>query len=438
MNNQSPFEHLRHAAEAVTGSVTSDEKIAALIKAFELFNEETRRLEAAYSELRNQFKSANSELEESNRQLKLKISELDVITYYLDSILSNISQGILFIDLLGNVTTYNAAAEKILGVDRLDVLFQPLWNNFDDMHFGFSLRHALHTRTAPHNNFNRIVLTSGEERELEVDTTFVLQSKQETRPTRISPTLDTMQGLIIIIRDITELRRLQNVANRHDRMKELGEMAALVAHEIRNPLGGIKGFASLLERDLVDRPDQRKMAQYIVEGTDTLNKLVSNVLNYARPIEMHFETIDLIPYVNEIQSHLLADVNLTTKHVIKVECPYKKLLARIDPAQLKACLFNLLINSLQAMPDGGVITIFLKKEGYNILISVQDTGTGIPPENLEKIFSPFFTTKPEGNGFGLSEVLKIVQAHGGTIDVESTLDVGSTFTLRIPSPMERS
>src|SRR5689334_19842710 len=139
----SSFSRLQQAAKAVSSTDSSEDKTAALIRAFELFNHETQNLAAAYEGLKEQFKAVNLELEESNRQLKLKITELDVITYYLDSILSNISQGILFIDLIGNITTYNAAAEKILGVDRLDVLFQPFWNCFPDTHFGFSMHRAL-------------------------------------------------------------------------------------------------------------------------------------------------------------------------------------------------------------------------------------------------------------------------------------------------------
>ncbi len=430
------FSRLQQAAEAVISGQSAEDKISSLIKAFELFNLETQNLAGAYEALKDQFKAVNLELEESNRQLKLKISELDVITYYLDSILSNISQGILFIDLIGNVTTYNAAAEKILEVDRLDVLFQPFWNRFTDEHFGFSMRRVLKNKRAPHTTFTRIKLESGEFRELEIDTTFVLQKRQEPTITRISPTIDFMKGLIVILRDMTDLRRLQSIANRNDRMKELGEMAAMVAHEIRNPLGGIKGFASLLKSDLVDRPEQQAMAQYIVEGTDALNVLVTNVLNYSRPVEMQLEQVELFQLLREIQNHLQADAVVTSRHEIVIDSPLKSLYIILDPAQFKAAMLNLIINAIQAMPEGGTVTLSVFKEQRSIKIEVRDTGIGIPQENLEKIFSPFFPTKPEGNGFGLAEVHKIIQAHGGTIDVESTEGKGSLFILRFPLSLD--
>lgn len=428
---ESSFTRLQKAAKAVSTADSSEEKMGALIHAFELFNQETQNLASAYEGLKEQFKAVNLELEESNRQLKLKISELDVITYYLDSILSNISQGILFIDLIGNITTYNAAAEKILEVERLDVLFQPFWNSFPDEHFGFSLRRALKNKRAPHTTFVQVKLPSGNSKDLEIDTTFVLQKRLETTITRMSPTLDFMKGIIIILRDMTDLHRLQAIANRNDRMKELGEMAATVAHEIRNPLGGIKGFASLLKRDLSNQPEQQKMAQYIVEGTDTLDHLVNHVLNYSRPLEMHIEPANIFTIIKELVDHLQADAILE-KHEIIIESKFNSLIIPADASQIKGALLNIVLNAIQAMPDGGKIFINISKAHQRAIISVRDQGIGIPPENIEKIFSPFFTTKPQGNGFGLTEVYKIMQSHGGTIEVESKVGKGSTFTILLP------
>lgn len=426
------FPHLQNAAQEVAKSHTSEEKIASLIKAFELFNLETQNLAGAYEALKEQFQAVNLELEESNKQLKLKISELDVITYYLDSILSNISQGIIFIDLIGNITTYNSSAERILEVDRLDVLFQPFWNKFSDDHFGFSMSKALKNKRAPHMTFTTIKLPNGQMRELEIDTSFVLQKRSESTITRVSPTIDFMKGLIVILRDMTDLKRLQAIANRNDRMKELGEMAAKVAHEIRNPLGGIKGFASLLERDLAKSPDLQKMAHYIVEGTDTINHLVNNVLTYSRPMDLHLESMDLHALLEEIIDYIRADAMMTSKHQLVVHTKNEKMLAPVDASQFKSALLNIVINAIQAMPDGGKIEITLRRDPKMAVVIVKDEGTGIAPENLENIFSPFFTTKEQGNGFGLAEVYKIMQVHGGTIDVESGVGKGSSFALHFP------
>jgi len=377
----------------VTGS--PDEGKEKLLKAFELFSKETSRLEIAYQALKKQFQAVNLELEESNRQLNQKVQELDSTTDYLHNILSNMSQGILFIGRSGIITTFNSEAQRIFQVGGKLVLFQSFWEHFSDNLFGFSLHEALESEQPPNNAFPIY-----KEKALEVSTSFVRGEEQAS------------QGMIILIRDITEMRRLQHLTTRQDRLQELGEMAAQVAHEIRNPLGGIKGFASLLERDLEKKPDLQKMARYIVDGTQTLDRLVSNVLHYARPMQTQFQPVELVELLDEVISMAKTDVKAKG-----VQCKYTHklttLTAHIDREMIKGAVLNLIVNAFQAMPEGGKLDLSLDVQENQALIGVTDNGEGIPEENLEKIYSPFFTTKPDGNGFGLSEVYKVVQAHGG-------------------------
>lgn len=216
-------------------------------------------------------------------------------------------------------------------------------------------------------------------------------------------------------------------------MKLLGEMAAQVAHEIRNPLGGINGYASLLKRDLADNPPLQQMAGYIVEGTDNLNRLVSQVLSFARPVQPHMERTDLVALIHEVKQHVLADTHLNIQSVIiDIDTCADKLFLSLDTALFKSALLNLLVNAIQAMPDGGEILISVRENPKHVILSISDTGTGIPEENMSKLYLPFFTTKPEGNGLGLVEVQKVVQAHGGSIDATSTLDKGTTFVIKLP------
>lgn len=228
------------------------------------------------------------------------------------------------------------------------------------------------------------------------------------------------------------MRQLQLLAMRHSRMHELGEMAAMVAHEIRNPLGGIKGFASLLERDLADQPALKEMASYIIQGTDSLNRLVTRVLHYARPIQMQLRPTDLIQLITELIEHVSADAILSQSSEIVTALPAGPVTLLIDPSLIKSAVLNLIVNALQAMPDGGKLSIGVTTTEDQALIAIADTGIGIPEENLEKIFSPFFTTKSEGSGFGLSETHKNIQIHGGAIAVASKVGVGTTFTIFLP------
>lgn len=422
---------LKQAVQAVNTSASPQDKITSLTYAFNLFSQETERLETAYAALKRQFQEVNLELEDANAQLSDKVSELDLLNSYLNSILTNMSQGILFINLNGIVSTYNHAAEGIVNISHSKVLFRTFWENFSDELFGFSMRSALSSREVLPMTFIALNRNKLADREVEVNTTFIL-NKGPYPSLSDPPRYASTQGLIVLLRDVTEERQWQRLANRNDRLKELGEMAAMVAHEIRNPLGGIKGFASLLERDLAAWPKWQQMASYIVAGTDSLNRLVTRVLNYARPVQLEITRIDLVALVDELKCHMQADESLGFSITWKVEAHDPHIWIYADGHQIKSCLMNLLVNAIQAMPQGGSLTIQLGQSESEAVIRVQDTGVGIAPEHLEHIFSPFFTTKAEGNGFGLAEVYKGVQAHGGTIDVQSTVGLGTCFTLKLP------
>lgn len=416
------LEDLQKAARKVEHSQSPQEKSEALAKAFELFSQETIRLEAAYSILKEKYALVNFELEETNNTLRQKIAELDSTKGYLEKILANMSQGLLFVDYRGVIMTYNNTAETILVKSRTSILGKLYSECFSDQAFGFSLEKALKESKAP----SLIRLFTGEEHEkkqLEIETAFVRKEGKET---------SEIEGIIILIRDVTEIKRLQLIANRNERMKVLGEMAAMVAHEIRNPLGGIKGFASLLSRDLEENPHLQNMANQIIEGTDSLNKLVTNVLNYSRPMQVELAPHNLVDTSKDAIAHIKMDSVLNSSISLETNFPETSIKAMIDPQLFKSALLNLLVNAIHAMPDGGTLTLTVKTTGKDAFVTITDTGIGISPDDLEMIFRPFFTTKPRGHGFGLAEVHRVIQEHNGVIDASSVLGKGTTFTIQLP------
>lgn len=401
---------------------TPSKEQSSFTKHLERFLLDTNRLESSYQSLKELFAVLRRDCVNSQSHLEEKLSDLDFVTSYLDTILHHMSQGILFIDLQGTVTTYNHAAEQALGIPCQDVLFDFFWNHFPDTIFGFSMQDALHTGQLPQTKFINWALPSGQQHQLEIEITYLGHEHHNK----------SVQGMIILIRNITEIRRLQMLANRSGRMKELGELAALIAHEIRNPLGGIKGFASLLQQELANQPELRQMATHIVEGTDDLNAFVSRVLNYSRPLQPHLETIDLIAFTEELRLHVLADEPFSSHIQFIITAPKVPVLAPIDPPLFKSAMLNLIVNAIQAMPKQGILEITIYAEKEHAIIRVTDNGMGISEEHMEMLFSPLFTTKAMGNGFGLPEVHKIVQAHNGSIEVKSQISEGTTFTIKIP------
>ncbi len=347
----------------------------------------------------------------------------DFLIPYFETILQHISQGILFIDSKKIITTYNKAASELLGLKSCEVLFHSASKYFSDETFGFSIGDCLASQQCPKMTVMNWVNPHHGIIEIEVE------------PILIKTT--DVQGILILLRNMTEIRRLQQIASRHDRLQDLGEMAARVAHEIRNPLGSIKGFASLLQDDLRNIPYLQKIANFIVEGTERLNELVSHILNYSRTPHVHFEQIDLIALIHEIIQQIQNDplfhpgIHYTFNAKMGDE-NIKELNIFIDQGLMKSALFNLIINALESMPEGGDLQISIEQHQKEVIINISDTGIGIQKENLYKIFLPFFTTKIDGNGLGLSEVHKAIQAQHGTIEVTSQEGKGSCFKIRIP------
>ncbi|MCH9627335.1 MAG: Signal transduction histidine-protein kinase AtoS [Chlamydiales bacterium] len=347
-----------------------------------LYARETERLEQAHQKLEQQFELLRSKLETSHQTL--------------EQIISHMSDGLLFISQEGIITLYNQAAARITEIPQEGIVGTSFWDHFSDALFGFPLANALKNDHTP----GRILLSLSNGREIEV------------APTRIPE-----KGLLLLLNDRTELQQLEKSLQQSDRLKELGEMAATLAHEIRNPLGGIEGFSSLLKRDLKEASHQ-KMIEAILTGCHTLNTLVTNVLDYARPLTLHFVPTDLAPLIQET-------VELAQASGISCKARIEgKRKASIDPKRMQLVWLNLIHNGSESGAE--TVEIILTKEGS---IQVRDTGEGMTPEQLEKIFTPFFTTKTTGTGLGLSEVDKVMRAHGGSITIDSNVGKGTCITL---------
>lgn len=250
-------------------------------------------------------------------------------------------------------------------------------------------------------------------------------------------------GVEGIIQDITEKKKIEEQIRRSERLASIGELAASIAHEIRNPLGAISNSVCMLKRDLVLSDDDKNLFNMVVEETEWLNNIISNFLTFAHPAEYHFTKSDIAKMVEETLILLKKDARFNGN--IRIKKNYSKALPKIflDRIWIKKVFWNLLINSIDAMPNGGEISISLKKTGVpnddKIEIIISDSGIGIPPERIKKIFEPFFTTKKSrGTGLGLSIVHRILDNHDGTIDVKSIQNRGTIFTIRLPLNNKKS
>jgi two-component system sensor histidine kinase HydH len=238
-------------------------------------------------------------------------------------------------------------------------------------------------------------------------------------------------GHLFLLRDLGELRRLQEQLRRNERLSALGNLAAGVAHEIRNPLSSIKGFATYLAGKV--QGQDREAARAMVQETDRLNRVVSELLEFARPGELKLQDEDLGGVVDRALRLARADV---AGKGVAVEFRPGGMLPPIplDPERMTQALLNLFLNAVQAMDQGGTLRISATpdREAGIVSLRIEDTGHGMPPEVLADIFNPYFTTKPSGTGLGLAIVHRIVEGHGAAIKVESAVGRGSVFTIELP------
>jgi two-component system, NtrC family, sensor histidine kinase HydH len=252
----------------------------------------------------------------------------------------------------------------------------------------------------------------------------------------IATTLDEDDGVflgsVILFRDMTEVRRLQQEVTRNRRMASLGSIAAGVAHEIRNPLSSLKGFATYFRERFSESPTERETAEVMIREVDRLNRVINQLLEFARPL-----TMTLVPTsLQSLIRHILKTVEGQAREkgiVIEADLPPEIGEISIDADRMSQVLMNLALNAIAATEAGGILRVVLaRQDERSVRISITDTGAGIRKEDLSRVFDPYFTTKPAGTGLGLPIVEKIVEAHGGKISLASELGEGTTATVILP------
>jgi two-component system sensor histidine kinase HydH len=243
-------------------------------------------------------------------------------------------------------------------------------------------------------------------------------------------------GRVLLMYDLSELKRLEKEVQRHDRLVALGKMAAGVAHEVRNPLSSIKGFATLLGSKFKDGSQEHEAADLLVEEAERLNRSITELLNYARPTALRKEPVNLGDIVDSSLKLISSDAQaLEVKTLLDIE-PDLPLISA-DKDKINQVLLNLYLNGLQAMEHSTFkkelkVSVHRDANTGMLVIEVQDTGNGIPQENLDKVLDPYYTTKPEGTGLGLALVYKIIDEHKGTIQFSSEEGDGTTVSVSLP------
>jgi two-component system sensor histidine kinase HydH len=242
---------------------------------------------------------------------------------------------------------------------------------------------------------------------------------------------DDETGAVIILRDLRQIRELQRQVRQKERLAAVGSLAAGVAHEIRNPLTALRGLAQYFQKGKKPGSLEHKYSEVMIAEVDRLNRVVSGLLDYARPRELVVSQTDLRELIGHVLDLIRDDARAkgVELNFVYDETP----LLSLDRDQISQALLNIMLNAFAAMPDGGKLEVSLRRwEGKEVHIIVSDTGCGITEDDIARLFDPFFTTKPKGSGLGLAIVHRVVDSHKGRIEVESQVGKGTRMTISLP------
>ena len=389
----------------------------ALAAAFASFTQTAGALETTYTKLQAEVVRLRHELENKNRSLAQSLEENQRMRTYLARILEGLPCGVLVFDTGMNLRMINPAASRLLNTGGEDAC-------------------------SPEAAVPRLLgslLAALPQEEFNHEEEWVVEGPQGERTMAVTRASIRAKGpggdSILILRDLTEAKQLEREREVSRRTQALAEVATLLAHEIRNPLGSLELFAGLLADALANQADLQPWINHVQAGLRSLAATVNNVLHFHTQPSAQLLPVDLLRLVGGTVEFLRP---LARQKEMQIEwrAPRASVAILADPSRLQQAFFNLALNALRAMKPGGTLSVSVcrHEEGPRptAVVAFEDQGAGIRPENLEKIFEPGFSTQSGSPGLGLAVTRKVIEQHGGTIRVESREGQGTTFTLTLP------
>lgn len=334
---------------------------------------------------------------------------------FSDTLVENIPAGLLATDAAGRLVSFNQTAGELLGRRPAAVIGHPLreaipatlWEPIRELESG----HAVPER--------EIECPLGPERTIPLAVTA----------SRLRDEAGQFLGHVLLFKDLREIRALRKEIEKNERLAAVGQLAAGVAHEIRNPLSSVKGFATYFRERYREVPEDLEVADILIGEVDRLNRVVNGLLEFSRPVSLSKSPVDLKEIVDSALRLMTKRAN-EAGVTIESRIPKSIGTATVDADRINQVLLNLCINGVEAMEGGGVLTVAAdREEDGRPVIRVSDTGAGIDPSDLSRIFDPYFTTKPTGTGLGLAIADNIMKAHGGRLDIVSRKGRGTTVSL---------
>lgn len=376
--------------------------------------------------LNRQLKEARGRLEDTDQRLQSTQTDLIDLQLLYTQIMSSIQSAIIGCSLEQQIMYCNPATERLTGQEGAALQNLPVHALFPGLQMGAPDEPNQALQELPYRGH-----PDGQERIFSLSVSPLMISH------------DAHDGWIILVQDLTLLRRMQTAIRRSQHLAALGEMAADIAHELRNPLTGISASVQLLARQNLPPEKIQTLLGLISAESERLNQLISDFLDYTRPHPPRLESLDLAILIEEVVTLFRAELDAERGLTLRLDLQ-PALTVRADPAKVRQVLWNLLKNAADASPEAGTIEIRGERvaaqpgRSAGVCVRIIDEGEGIAPALREQIFTPFYTTKARGTGLGLATVSRILHAHGGLLQVESEPHKGSSFNLHfVDDPDER-
>ncbi len=366
-----------------------------------------------------------SERLSSGEQLKEATKTLANLQELHERIIESIRSGLITTDLDGNIYTFNAAAAEITGYKAEAMHGRSIFSLFGNIKQPIELSLDSRDTEQPPRFETNLVTPEGFAVRIGYNISPLFSENKER------------SGLIVTFQDLTDIRSMEESIRRKDRLAAVGRVGAGLAHEIRNPLGAMRGAIQVLESNTPPESVQADLMKIILRESDRLNSIITNFLSYAKPKVGSFSEIDACEAIRDTVKLLRHSPEVKEKHRIKETLPQKPIFVSADSTQLKQVFWNLARNSINAMPEGGEISITLETIPDNrVQIVFEDSGLGMSKEQVERLFEPFSNSTSGGTGLGLSIVYQIIRDHDGAINVRSFEGEGTVITIVLPRASE--
>lgn len=354
----------------------------------------------------------SARLEKTEQKLEEKYLDIRDLEFFNREVIESLPSGLFTTDVSGRTVIFNRAAEKITGIRREALI---------DRHIDSVLP------------FFKLPFSEGRKEE-----TITVDGIRKIIGLTVSGLKDfagLTKGFIVIFQDLTKIKQLEEEIQRKEKLAAIGELSSNIAHEIRNPLASLKGSIQMLKEDSVTANYKEKLMEIALKEMDRLNRIITDFLAYSRPGKPEIMKFDLHGLLDETVE-LLKNME-QTKGRLSIQKEYNGAMEiTADSQKMKQVFWNLGINAIDAMPEGGELTISTRSADTYIEIKFKDTGAGIEEKDIRKIFYPFFTTKEQGTGLGLAIAYRIIEEHKGRMNMESVSGIGTTFTVILPKTYE--